>query len=80
MGRYSRDVRRFVITAAAVLSLSACGADGTSSQGNPGGTVSGDSSPTRLSADTYTLVDGSSVNLAELRAEKPVALWFWAPG
>ena len=73
---YARGVRRFVVAAVLGLSVTACAADGTSA---PAGTAAAEGAGSTASA-TYDLVGGSTVDLSVLQAERPVALWFWAPG
>lgn len=72
---YARGVRRFLLMLAMVVSVTACAADGTSA---PAGTAAADSAGATAAA--YDLVGGSTVDLSGLQAQRPVALWFWAPG
>lgn len=60
---------------AMAAALVACAADGASA---PAGTAGADTVP--AGSATYGLVGGSTVDLSALQAERPVALWFWAPG
>ena len=75
---YARGVRRIFSVAAMVVALGACGADTASVSSATDAAAGAGSVP--VASDSYDLVGGSTVDLAAVRAEKPIALWFWAPG
>ena len=80
--------RRSVVfgMAAICLALSSCGAPESSSgaESVPSAESSvlaeGGQAPQSLLARTVSLVNGESFDLGQAIAERPVVLWFWAPG
>lgn len=65
-------VRSVII--AGTIALAGCG--GTSTESS-----SVTTEPPSPSVDfTASLIDGSPITLSEQLAQRPVALWFWAPG
>ena len=76
---------RYAAVAIAVLGLSACGADPSSNSAvvstvdtSPQGT---DSQPAaNINNFVAKTVSGETFVLSNALAQKPVVLWFWAPG
>lgn len=72
------------IVAVAVLGLAACGADSPSSDAVVATTAlsqSTDSQPSsKINNFVAKTVSGETFVLSDALAQKPVVLWFWAPG
>jgi ABC-type glycerol-3-phosphate transport system substrate-binding protein len=68
----------------AVIALSACGADSSSSEAGVATTSTAQSTGSQPSpnADNFVAktVSGETFVLSNALAQKPVVLWFWAPG
>ena len=76
---------RFAAVAIAVLGLSACGADPSSNTAvvaTEATSVQGAGSRPVSSTNNFVAktVSGESFVLSNALAQKPVVLWFWAPG
>ena len=68
----------------AIIALSACGADSSSTNAVVGTTTTsqGNESENGLNAGDFVAktVSGETFVLSNALAQKPVVLWFWAPG
>ena len=68
----------------AVITLSACGADSSSTNAVVGTTATsqGSESEPDSNVDNFAAktVSGETFVLSDALAQKPVVLWFWAPG
>jgi hypothetical protein len=76
---------RFAVVAVAALGLSACGADPSSNTAvvaTVATPVQGADSHPVSSTNNFVAktVSGESFVLSNALAQKPVVLWFWAPG
>ena len=74
---YFLGVRRFLAAAVIALTVASCGADPS---GTPGTASSVDRSAGPAGAAQATLIGGGTLDIGALSRERPVALWFWAPG
>jgi major membrane immunogen (membrane-anchored lipoprotein) len=80
-------MRRLVVVGAMAMTvlLGACGQDATTStslQDTSQSTTPAPSNTELVGIDDFTspVVGGGSFVLSQALAEKPVVLWFWAPG
>ena len=77
-------LRSAVALVVTVIALSACGADSSSSDVVATTTEPSQSSVTQpaLNVDNFVAktVSGETFVLSNALAQKPVVLWFWAPG
>jgi ABC-type glycerol-3-phosphate transport system substrate-binding protein len=68
----------------AVFALSACGADSASTVAVVATTASSQSTESQSGSDVDNFVaktiSGETFELSNALAQKPVVLWFWAPG
>ena len=68
----------------AIIALSACGADSSSTNAVVGTTATsqGNESENSSNADDFVAktVSGETFVLSNALAQRPVVLWFWAPG
>lgn len=78
--------RAALLAAAAVLGLSACGSNDTTSSGqvtDPGADASSTATSSQSDLPAVEVVDvvtGASLELTELASsDRPILLWFWAP-
>jgi hypothetical protein len=70
-------VRRILAAAVIALTAVSCGADPT---GTPGTSDSIDTTTGPADAAQVALIGGGTLDIGALSRERPVALWFWAPG
>ena len=77
-------LRSTAAIAVAVFALSACGADSSSTVAEVATTASSQSAGSQPSSDgdnfVAKTVSGETFVLSNALAQKPVVLWFWAPG
>jgi hypothetical protein len=77
-------LRPAVALVVAVFALSACGADSSSTNAVVGTTATsqGNESENGANVDGFVAktVSGETFALSNALAQKPVVLWFWAPG
>lgn len=70
--------------AVAIISLSACGADSSSTVAAVATTASSQSTESQPGSNVDNLVaktiSGETFVLSNALAQKPVVFWFWAPG
>lgn len=83
---------RVVVVCTAVLFFGACGSNSSVSPDTSSVTANSDAPLTSVLSDEsipatslatqeqLTTVNGDSFNLESASQEKPLALWFWAPG
>jgi hypothetical protein len=70
------SVKRVLTAAVLAVACTACSADGPAA----GDTDRGVSNSSEVGLPVERLLDGSPVDVEALSHDKPVALWFWAPG
>ena len=77
-------LRSAAAVAAVAIALAACGADSSSTNSIVGTTVTspGNESESGTNNDNFVAktVSGETFVLSNALAQKPVVLWFWAPG
>lgn len=77
-------LRSVAAVAVMAIAFSACGADSSSTNAIVGTTVTspGTGSGSGTNSDNFVAktVSGETFVLSDALAQKPVVLWFWAPG
>jgi hypothetical protein len=85
----TKAIARASLSIVALVGMSACGENSSSQASNPSGAetetpdsapTSPDSAPTPAEDVRGVTLSGQAFSLNEALQEKPVVLWFWAPG